>query len=266
MAYFICFFLFFLLISCANGATTVERCDRCVHQSKVTYFSRSSGLSSGACGYGSTALAFNAGHLAAAIPTLYNNGAGCGACYQMRCKNPKLCTKNGTTIIVTDVNNSNHTDFVISSRAFRAMANKGMDKYMLGLGVVDVEYKRIPCPYKKKNLAIRVEKMSKPPNYLAITLLYQGGQTEIGAVDVSQASSGSAIGMFRNYGAVRDTSNAPKGPLIFRLTMIGGADRMMLVTEKPIPADWKPGMVYDTGVQISAIKWEFCPTCDDGSW
>lgn len=44
---------------------------------------------------------------------------------------------------------------------------------------------RVPCDYKNKNLAVRVEESSKNPNYLAIKFLYQGGQTEIVAVDVA---------------------------------------------------------------------------------
>jgi len=35
-------------------------------------------------------------------------------------------------------------------------------------------------------LAVRVEESSKNPDYLAIKFLYQGGQTEIVAVDVAQ--------------------------------------------------------------------------------
>jgi hypothetical protein len=44
---------------------------------------------------------------------------------------------------------------------------------------------RVPCEYKHRNLSVRVEK-SRVPNKLAVRFLYQGGQTDIVAVDVAQ--------------------------------------------------------------------------------
>lgn len=41
------------------------------------------GTDGGACGYGNVALQFSNGFFAAAVPSLYRQGAGCGACYQV---------------------------------------------------------------------------------------------------------------------------------------------------------------------------------------
>ncbi|PON61510.1 Major pollen allergen Lol pI [Trema orientale] len=259
MAFFLCL-LFFLIFASANA------CDRCVHQTKAAYFSKASALSTGACGYGSLALGISGGHLAAAVPSIYKDGAGCGACFQIRCKNANLCTKEGTIVTVTDLNPNNRTDFVLSSRAFTALARKGLGQDILKLGLVDVEYKRVPCDYKNQNLAVRVEESSQKPHYLAIKILYQGGQTEIVAVDVAQVGSPNWSFLSRNHGAVWDTSRVPGGALQLRFVVTAGYDGKWIWAKSVLPSDWKPGTAYDSGVQISDIAQEGCSPCDDGSW
>ena len=61
---------------------------------------------------------------------------------QIRCKNPTLCSKEGTKVVLTDLNHNNQTDFVLSSRAFAGMAQKGMGQQILKLGIAEIEYKR----------------------------------------------------------------------------------------------------------------------------
>ncbi|XP_029129302.1 expansin-like A1 isoform X2 [Cajanus cajan] len=101
MTFFTCFF-FFLLASSATA------CDRCLQQSKASYFSKASALS-----------CLSGGHLAAGVASLFKDGAGCGACFQIRCKNPTVCSKEGTRVVLTDLNHNNKTDFVLSSRGLR---------------------------------------------------------------------------------------------------------------------------------------------------
>ncbi|XP_022928451.1 expansin-like A1 isoform X2 [Cucurbita moschata] len=169
MGLFLCLLLFFL-------ASSASACDRCLHHSKTAYISNDSTLSSGACGYGSLALGFLDGHLAAGVPSLYKEGVRCGACYQMRCKDKKLCSTSGTKLILTDLNlHTNRTDLVLSKKAFSALAQKGQHYNIFKRTTLDVEYKRIPCEYKKQNLSVRIEESSQKPHHMAVKFLYQGG-------------------------------------------------------------------------------------------
>ncbi|XP_039138520.1 expansin-like A2 [Dioscorea cayenensis subsp. rotundata] len=256
---------FFLIISFIVFSSTTA-CDRCVHKSKVSYFPSSSSLSAGACGYGSMAMSFNGGYVAASNPSLYRHGVGCGACFQIRCKN-KMCSTSGVKVILTDMSKSNTTSFVLAKPAFEALAKPGMASEMKNFSILDVAYKRIPCAYKR-NLSVIVEESSEKPSNLVIKFLFQGGQTDIVAVDVAQVGSSDWRYMTQSYnGPVWNTNRAPAGPLQMRMVVTGGYDGKWIWADKQvIPIEWKIGSVYDLGVQISDIAQEGCSPCDTDEW
>ncbi|GAB2209598.1 hypothetical protein Drorol1_Dr00026816 [Drosera rotundifolia] len=165
----------------------------------------------------------------------------------IRCNNTTLCSKPRPKVILTNYNYNNFTGFVLNSRAFQAMANPCLGKNVSTLGVMDVEYKRIPCDYKNQTLAVRVEDFSKQPGYLAIKVLYQGGQADITRIVVAQIGTSNGASLKLNYGAVWDTSSAPAGPLQLTSTVTSGVNGKSVVAQKALPANWQHGVIYDTG-------------------
>ena len=72
--------------------------------------------------------------------------------------------------------------------------------------------------------------------------------------------------MSHNYGAVWDTSRVPSGALQFRFVITAGYDGKYIWAQRVLPADWKSGVIYDSGVQFTDIAQEGCSPCDDETW
>lgn len=89
-------------------------------------------------------------------------------------------------IVVTDYGEGHRTDSILSSRAYAKLAHPNLTLELFANGVVDVEYRRISCQYSGHNLMFKVHENSIYPHYLAILLLYVGGQSDITAVELWQ--------------------------------------------------------------------------------
>lgn len=102
-----------------------------------------------------------------------------------------VCSDGGVKIVVV-ASVANRTGFVLTREAFAVMMARPCvssdDQLLPGLGgnVVQVDFRRIPCEYKNRNLLVRIgEEASRHPAHLAITFLYQGGQTDIATLELS---------------------------------------------------------------------------------
>ncbi|KAL5973800.1 expansin [Asimina triloba] len=218
--------------------------------SRAAYYGSKDGLgtASGACGYREFGRKVYGGNVAA-VSKLFKDGVGCGACYRVRCTNPKLCTKDGVEIMVTDLDVADNTDFVLSTHAFSSMAYQNMAKQLMAYGVVDIEYQRVPCKFPEQNLMVKVHESSRFSEYLSIIFIFQAGQKDILAVELWQEDYKKWVAMRRSFGGVWDIPTFPKGPL--KLRFLASEDGKKWVELKNvIPRMWKPGTAYDSGIQL----------------
>lgn len=107
-------------------------------------------------------------------------------------------------MVVTDFAMGPNTDFVLSFQAFAKLARTNMAKLLIALGVIDVEYKRVPCQYPGTNVKVKVHEKSRYPDYLAIVILYQGGESDITAVEVYEVILQPSNYVIRLNGTIHD--------------------------------------------------------------
>lgn len=215
--------------------------------SRATYYGSPDclGTPSGACGYGEYGRTINVGNVGG-VSRLYKGGAGCGACYQVRCINPHLCTDDGLKVMATDYGEGDHTDFILTKHAYSSMARTNqLAPELIAYGVVEIEYRRIPC-LQNTDLKLKVHENSNP-NYLALVVLYQGaGLDDVTALEICQGDSKQWMGMRRAYGVVFDIANPPSGDLSLRmqLTASDTGVQKLVQLDRGIPSAWKPGVTY----------------------
>uniref|UniRef100_A0ACD5UIK3 Uncharacterized protein n=1 Tax=Avena sativa TaxID=4498 RepID=A0ACD5UIK3_AVESA len=273
-------------------ASASYRCGWCPRRSTASLLPPDAAAITGAaCGYGASdtaeiVAAAGGFHIAAVTPGLFRRGQACGACYQLRCRDSAACAEDGVKVVVvadapppdTNVTEAGARRFLLTKEALAAMTNNGDADALAGQdgdAAVDVDFRRIPCAYKNKNLSVKVEEASvRSRGRLAVRFLFQGGQTDIVAVEVAQAvnNDASAPSMWqymtrseRSPGVWR-TSRAPAGPLRLRIVITAGSGGKWLRSDGAVlPADWVPGGVYDTGLRVTDVAASTCGGASCGS-
>ncbi|XP_031391373.1 expansin-like B1 isoform X2 [Punica granatum] len=218
--------------------------------SRATYYGspRCYGTPTGACGYGQYGRDMNDGYVTG-VSRLYRNGSGCGACYQVRCTKPQ-CTEDGVNVVATDYGEGDRTDFILSPQAYGKMSQPDKTEELFAYGVVDVEFRRIPCRYWGYNLMLKVHERSKQPSYLAIVILHVAGRNDITDVEFWQEDCQQWRPMRRAYGVVFDLENPPRGDIYIRFQVSGTNGVNWVQPKNGIPSNWKAGATYDTQIQL----------------
>ncbi|PIA32578.1 hypothetical protein AQUCO_04400046v1 [Aquilegia coerulea] len=233
-----------------DGAT----CKDCFIHSRAAHYPNSDemGTETGACGFGSFGAIINGGDVSAAS-NLYRDGVGCGACYQVRCTNSMYCSDKGVTVVITDSGSGDNTDFILSRRAYAKMSQTTYAAAsLLALGVVDIEYRRVPCSYPYKNITFKIDENSNYPHYLAFVIWYQQGKKDVTAVQLCETTNLSCKLLDRSHGAVWTVVTPPSGPLSIRMLLsdVDDGEETWVVPLNNIPQNWKAGDIYDSGIQV----------------
>ncbi|GER44879.1 expansin B2 [Striga asiatica] len=205
---------------------------------QATWYGEKTGAGSdgGSCGY-ETAVEkppFSSLITAASTP-LYNNGDGCGLCYQVQCTS-EYCSGKPVTVVITDECpgcGGNHL-FDLSGTSFRQMANPGQEQQLQDRGIINVQYQSVPCNFPGTNVAFRVDPGSNS-NYLAVAIEYEDGDGLTGVAVRKSNTNGDWLPMTLSWGAVwKANLNGISPPFSFKLT----DSSKTVVAENVIPADY----------------------------
>ncbi|XP_010677136.2 expansin-like B1 [Beta vulgaris subsp. vulgaris] len=221
--------------------------------SRATYYGSPDclGNPTGACGYGEYGRTVNDGYVAG-VHRPYRNGTGCGGCYQVWCTTGE-CTKEGVIVVATDFGVGDWTDFLFPAKAYTKMARPGFEAYLLSYGVVDIQYRRVPCTFRDSNLIFSVHERTNYPHYFAITIIYPPGVYDVVGAQIWQEDCKAWRGMRKPYGAVWDMENPPRADLRVRflLSATGNVnDATWVESPTMITAFWNSGTTYEVAVTL----------------
>ncbi|KAL9228843.1 hypothetical protein vseg_004379 [Gypsophila vaccaria] len=222
----------------------------------ATWYGPSNGAGSdgGACGFRDTVgKPPYSSMISAGGPSLYDNGQGCGVCYQVKCTENEACSGNAVTITLTDecpgcTKEAAHFD--LSGTAFGALAKPGLGEQLRNAGVLyQLQYKMVKCDYPGVTVVLRVDQGSNP-FYFAASIEYADG-TGIQKVEIQAQSSSEWLSMYESFGATWaiNSGNVLKPPFSIRLTeKVSGST---LILTKIIPVGWQAGQIYRSRVNFN---------------
>ncbi|XP_022144456.1 expansin-A22-like [Momordica charantia] len=218
------------------------------YDGRATFYGDMSGAETmqGACGYGNL---FEQGYglrTAALSTALFNNGAACGACFEIRCVDaPQSCIPRAGSIKITATNfcppnytkthdiwcNPPQRHFDLSQYMFTRIA-----RYRAG--VIPVSYRRIPC-WKRCGVKF---KLAGNPYWLLVLVFNVGGAGDVADVKI-RGSGGEWVQMRRNWGQNWATGERLVGrSLSFRVTT---SDSKTIQLDGVVPGDWRFGQTFE---------------------
>ncbi|GAB2250804.1 hypothetical protein Droror1_Dr00017054 [Drosera rotundifolia] len=160
----------------------------------------------------------------------------------VRCLNG-ACSGNPVTVTITDscpgCPEAFHFD--LSSKACGGMAKPGQDNQLRNAGVIQVQYRRVPCYYRNAKIAVHVDQGSTP-YYFAGAIDFNNGDGTLKSVALQQLNQGSWIAM-QEAGVIwkLNAGFQLKPPFALRLT--ASQTGTTIVLQNVIPSGWQPSKI-----------------------
>lgn len=184
---------------------------------------------------------------------LFEDGYGCGTCYQIRCVHSSACFRGSPIATVTATNlcppnwnepsdnggwcNPPSVHFDMSKPAFMRIAD-------WHAGIVPVMYRRVPCRVRG---GVRFQAQGNGYWLLAI-VTNVGGAGDIGGMWV-KGGSGEWVQMSYNWGASYQAFSQLGGqPRSFKVRSY--TTGQIIVASDVAPSDWSVGMTYQAAVNF----------------
>jgi len=227
---------------------------------KATWYGKPNGAgpsnNGGACNFKNNHLAPFHSMTSCGNQALFKGGAGCGACYQIRCNkdcHPE-CSNVAKTVVITDINEENmgKYHFDLSGTAFGAMALPNRNAALRKAGKISIQFRRVPCKWPGVKITFYILKGANP-YYLPVMPTNVNRDGTVVKMSIMRSKNGRPTKiwepMYRSVGAVwrRDSGNPLKGPLSLRITNESGKT---LIATNVITANWKGGRSYTSKVQF----------------